>query len=431
MLNKIKTKMPLLNMRKSLVEDPSMRMAIAIIAALLLWVVVVTFIQPNTDKTIDNVPVNFTYDSGAYTEEGLSIINDPSATVSIKVSGDGSVIGSLTKEDFIVYPDYSSVDSAGERSLKLLVKAASTSLTGVTVEITSATTSVDVVFDTVEEKTISIKLSAQDLEIADGYVLVKTEATPSQVVITGPTTELANITEVIATYTLEEELHETTTVEVTLQFFDDDGIEVEFVYVEPDIWETDVKLSVYKQVELPVSVRFINTPDDFDSSILKYSFSHATLNVMGNESDVDSLSEIAVGAIDLSTFALDKIYEMPIELPSGIELQDNISVITVSFDCSAMSTTTLNISNENVLVKNLPDSYQLEVETTRIMNVVLCGPTEAIEALAAGSVVATIDMDDFSIAVGSQTISVTISVPSNNQIFAIGSYTVQCKIESN
>ena len=38
----------------------------------------------------------------------------------------------------------------------------------------------------------------------------------------------------------------------------------------------------------------------------------------------------SIGTIDLSTFTLNKVYELPIELPSDIYLLDNISTITLS-----------------------------------------------------------------------------------------------------
>ena len=42
-----------------------------------------------------------------------------------------------------------------------------------------------------------------------------------------------------------------------------------------------------------------------------------------------------------------------------------------------------------------------------------------------------IDADDFSVAIGQQNIACRLYVPANSKIFALGSYMVQCKIESN
>ena len=180
-----------------------------------------------------------------------------------------------------------------------------------------------------------------------------------------------------------------------------------------------------------MEVSFINAPRDFDSSVLAYTLSKKTLNVAGPESQIDRLSALSVGTIDLSTFALDKVYEMPIELPTGIHLLDNLSSITVSFDSSKLETKTLNLPSSCVQVVNLSSSYQLTVETERLMNVTLCGPAGSLETLTPEQVVIEIDADDFSVAIGQQNIACRLYVPANGKIFALGSYMVQCKIESN
>lgn len=367
--------------RTSFMDDTRVRFVIAVLSAMFVWLLVVTVIVPDSDMIIDNVPVNFSYDATQYTSLGYSIMNDPSATVSIKVTGDRTVIGSLTKEDFVVYPDYSTILSSGETTLKLLVKSISASSSAYTVEISSANNTVEVVFDTVETISVPITLSGSGITIEDGYVLVKTTQSQDEVEFTGPTSELNQISKVVAEYTVEEALSENTTVAAQLSFLDEDGKEVEFIYVEPEDTEINVSLSINKYAELPITVSFINTPDNFDDSVLDYSFNHETLTVSGDAKTIDSMKEISVGTIDLSTFALDKIYELEVSLPSGIIQQNNINVITVSFDCSDMATKTLNVSSDNVVVKNLPDNYQLSVEADRIMNVVLCGPADAIEEL--------------------------------------------------
>ena len=215
-----------------------------------------------------------------------------------------------------------------------------------------------------------------------------------------------------------------------LRFYSATGQEIDFEYVTMDHGAVDVTLTVYKTAQLPINVRFVNTPPNFDDSVLIYSLSQTALRVAGPAATVDNLTELAVGTIDLSTFALDKVYEMPITLPSGIVSLDNVDTVTVSFNCSAMATKTLNVPAENVEVINLPSTYQLAVESDRLMNVTLCGPAAVLEGLTADQVVARIDADDFAVALGQQNIACSIYVPADGRVFALGSYTIQCEISS-
>ncbi len=417
--------------KKQLLDDRRVRIILSGLLAVICWLIVTMIIQPNTDKSFYGVPVNFTYDSNKYTTQGLSIVNDPEYNVTLKVVGNGSVIGGLTKEDFVVYPDYSSVKGAGDSKLKLKVICTSEAASSVSVTITPSSTTVQVRFDTVEEKKVPINIVTKDLTTADGYTLYKTTSSPGEVTLSGPTSELETVTQAIAQVSLDGDLSETTTVTSNLVFADAEGNPVTFTYVTPDQETTDVTLTVYKLAELPLTVGFVNEPDGFDESVLKYSLSQNTLQVAGPASVVDTLTELSVGNIDLSTFALDKVYELPIQLPNGLVSQENLTSVTVSFDTSALTTKTLNLNADSVQVIHLPSTYQLTVKSTRILNVTLCGPADVLDGITSDSVIAQIDADDFSVAAGQQTIAVSIYVPASNQVFAIGTYTVLCQIESS
>ena len=417
--------------KRDWLSDRRIRLLLAVVGAIVAWMAVTIVVQPGTTKTLSNVPVDFTYDSSAYTSRGLSIVSAPEKFVNLKLSGDGYTIGGLQASDFVVYPDWSSVRGSGEKTLRLQVRSQSSLLTGVSVSIDGGDNTVDVVFDVVEEKTLPITVTTNYLTIADGYILYGTDVSKETVTLSGPSTELSQVETCTAEVAHKGGLTEPVTLNTALRFYTRSGSEVKFEYTTLDEESVDVTLQVYKVATLPVDVNFINAPRDFDSSVLSYALSKKTLNVAGPESQINKLSALSVGTIDLSTFALNKVYEMPIELPTGIHLLDNLENITVSFDSSKLETKTLNLPASCVQVINLPASYQLTVETERLMNVTLCGPVGSLEALTPEQVVIEIDADDFSVAIGQQNIACRLYVPANGKIFALGSYVVQCKIESN
>ena len=416
--------------KRSLLSDRRVRLLLSLLGAVIAWMAVTIVVQPGTTTTIYNVPVDFTYDSSAYTSRGLSIVDAEEKTVNLKLSGDGYTIGSLSANDFVVYPDWSSVRDSGEKTLRLQVRSQSTLLTGVAVSIDGSNT-VDVVFDVVEEKTLPIQVTTNYLKIADGYILYGTEVSKETVTLSGPSTELSKVETCTAEVTYSGELDSSVTLATPLRFYTSGGTEVNFEYTELEESSVDVTLQVYKMATLPVNVSFINAPRDFDESVLVYELSRKQLKVAGPAEKIDALSTLSIGTIDLSTFTLNKVYELPIELPSDIYLLDNISTITLSFDCSGLETKTMNLPSSCVQVVNLPSTYQLTVETERLMNVTLCGPKAALETLTPEQVVVEIDAEDFSVATGQQNIACRLYVPSNGRIFALGSYVLQCRIESN
>ena len=283
----------------------------------------------------------------------------------------------------------------------------------------------------VEEKTLPVTTTTNYLTISDGYILYSTEVSKETVTLSGPSSELDKVATCTAEVTYTGELDSSVTLETPLRFYTSGGTEVKFEYTELEESTVDVTLQVYKMATLPVNVTFINAPRGFDNSVLVYALSRQQLKVAGPAEKIDALSTLSIGTIDLSTFSLNKTYEMPIDLPSDIYLLDNISSITVSFDCSNLETKTLNLPSSCVQVVNLPSTYQLTVETDRLMNVILCGPKGAMETLTPEQVVIEIDAEDFSVATGQQNIACRLYVPSNGKIFALGSYVLQCRIDSN
>ena len=417
---------------RSILEDRRVRLVLSALLAVALWVVITTVVQPGTAITLSGVPVDYNYDASVYTSRGLSIVQAPSKTVNLTVSGDGYTIGQLRAEDFVVYPDCSSVRSSGTKTLQLRVRCVNSAVAGnISVSIANTDSTVDIVFDVVEEKTLPVQVNTRYLTIEDGYILYSTAASNETVTLTGPSSELADVASCTAEVSYNDPLNDSVTVDTHLRFYNESGHELTFDYVTLDHDTVEVTLTVYKTAQLPVNVRFVNTPPNFDDSVLIYSLSQTELRVAGPADVVDNLSELAVGTIDLSTFALDKVYEMPITLPSGLVSLDNVDTVTVSFNCSAMATKTLNIPAENIEVINLPSTYQLTVESDRLMNVTLCGPASVLESLTADQVVAQIDADDFAVSLGQQNIACSIYVPADGRIFVLGSYTVPCRIESN
>ena len=95
--------------KKNILDDRRIRLALSVLGAIVAWMVVTIIVQPGTTNTIYNVPVDYTYDSAAYTSRGLSIVSAQDKTVNLKISGDGYTIGGLTASDLWstrIFPAY-------------------------------------------------------------------------------------------------------------------------------------------------------------------------------------------------------------------------------------------------------------------------------------------------------------------------------------
>ena len=215
--NKTNGAKPAVRKKKNLLDDRRVRLALSVLGAIVAWMVVTIIVQPGTTNTIYNVPVDYTYDSAAYTSRGLSIVSAEDKTVNLKLSGDGYTIGGLSASDFVVYPDWSSVRDSGEKTLRLLVRGANGLLNGVTVTMEGSDNTVDVVFDVVEEKTLPVTATTNYLRIADGYILYSTEVSKETVTLSGPSSELSKVATCTAEASYSSELTESVTLNTPLR----------------------------------------------------------------------------------------------------------------------------------------------------------------------------------------------------------------------
>ncbi len=412
---------------KSLLDDRRVTIPLSLLIALTLWMVVTLVINPNSNQPLSNVPVDFTYNATTYTNQQLDIVNNPDVKVKLQLSGNGYEVAKAQASDFIVYPDYSMVTGAGEVELPLRVKLRNTSL-NVNATVVSPER-VTVVFDQVEEKDFKITVEANNLTIADGYIMQGTVASPTSVTVRGPASEVDKIASVVARIQPSsdlEDMSESKLKTVELLPLDANGNVLQLQYATMDTTMAEVTINIYQTKELPLKINFINEPENFDESSLKYTLSQQTMVVSGTPETLANLSELAVSDFDLASFELDKSYSLTVNLPRGVESKDNVKTITLSFDTSNMTKRTINVSEIRTI--NAPDNYDVSVNTKRITNVTLIGPKEELEKLSPSSVVATVDVSQSQVVTGTENLSATISVPSSSTIFAVGSYSVECSI---
>lgn len=412
---------------KTIWDDRRITIPLSLLIALVLWMVVTLFINPNSTQLLSGVPVDFNYNSSVYINQQLDIVNNPQQKVTLRLSGDGYQVTKAKAEDFQVYPDYSMVTSAGEVELALRVRVLNSNL-NITASVVNPER-VSVVFDKVEEKTFKVEVQTQNLTVADGYVLQGTVASPTTVTVQGPVSEVDQIQSIVARIEPSadlENMSETKIKTVELLPLDEAGNPLELQYTTLDNTMAEVTLTIYQTKELPLKINFINTPDGFDVDSLQYTLSQDSLVVSGMPETLANLTELAVSDFDLSSFTMGHSYSLNVNLPKGVESKSNIKTITLSFDSSNLATRTLNVTNIRTI--NVPANYQVEIQDERIENVTLIGPKDVIESLSPSSVVATVDMSQSQVVTGTENLSVSISVPSANTVFAQGSYLAECSI---
>ena len=370
--------------RKSLMDNRVVSILMALACGLATWLVVTIYIDPQGSTTIRDVPINYANSATTYTNQGLDIVERPDINgVTVRVEGNITSIGKMTSSDIMVYPSYSGVSGAGKVTLRLQARVTNTTDFPGDIECTvESPDTIDVVFDEVSEKTFPVTVDASAVPISNGYMLNKTTAVPAEITLRGPTSELDQVSSIVAPVQIDGELADTTTVPATLQLRDEVGNVFTPQYISMESDSANVTLTVYQVRELPLKVDFIGTPNGFDVESLHYSLSQQTLRVAGPARTISTLESLTVSDFDLAReFEPGRDYQRLIELPASIVSLDGVTNVTLDFDTSEMGSTKLNVSNIRAI--NVPSNYELQILSSLVSGVTLYGPADEIEKLNA------------------------------------------------
>ena len=400
---------------------------IAFLVAVAAWLVVTMNYDKNTSTEM-TAYVNFNYNTAAYDALGVEIVNQPQKQVTVKFSGSGITLGQIHADDFVVYPDYSSVRGSGETTLNLIVEMVGSQFASVQPTIVDSDRTVDVVFATVDEKTMTVTIDSQEVQPAQGYILNRMVANPVEVTVRGAEEEVAKIDKIVAHVPPQEQpLNATVTVDAPLEAQDADGNPLDLEYTSLSAYTAEVILQIYQVKELPLTINFINVPTGFDISSLSYHLDQETLLVAGPEKTLSGLTEISVASFDLSTFQLGKSYPLALQLPTGLISQEGITAVNLTFETEGLAEKTVDVSN--IRVVNSAVEGSVTIVTNKIRSVTLIGPEEELEQISSTQVEAQILGEDINVTGGQQNIPVQIVVPSSFRIFAVGNYTATVQVD--
>lgn len=395
-------------------------MILSFLMAVAIWLVVVTFFSTDARTTIKDVPVDIDYNS-SYLNLELEIIEQSIETVDVTVVGPRDVVGSLTKDDIVVYPNINNVKMAGRYELSLNAVKKS-GIKDYQIESLS-NYQVAVRFDHLTEKAFKIDVDVSNLIIPEDLMFDKVTVTPDSIVVKGPENTVNKINKVVATVQ-QQELGQTAVLPAELIIYDENDVQLDATYISYDVEEINITVPVLKEITVPVVIDYTNVPAGFDVSKLNVALSQQEISLAVPSRSADNINQFVVGYIDLGTLETDKPYVFDINLPAGYRNIKDVRQISATI--SGENLVSKSVSVKEIKVINAGEQT-VEVLTDIINHVEIVGPESVVEELTADSVIAQLDMAQVSLAQGQQTVEVEMIIPSTNAAFVRGTYYVTIK----
>ncbi|MEG2929851.1 MAG: CdaR family protein [Oscillospiraceae bacterium] len=406
---------------KRLLSSNKMTFFISFIVAAIMWSMVVTQVSTDIPRTIKGVPININYNQTSYKSLGLEIIETDLEKVDVVVSGPRSVVGSLTADDIVVYPNFANVDDTGKYGLPLTA-AKTSSIKDFKIEDLSRN-QISIRFDRLIEKQFSITMDISSLVIPGEYMVGTIYTTPEVISVKGPENTVNTIDKVIATVA-QETLSQSVVLPAIIKAYDVNGAEIDETYLTMNADNITITVPVLKEVDLPIKVEFINVPQGFDTDTLHMSLSQSKIHLAVPSKTANNLNEFVAGYIDLKTLKTDTPYVFDVKVPSGYKNMKDLEKVSATVSSANLVTRTVAVSEIKLINKGEQD---VEVLTQIINNVQIVGEEEVVEALSSGSVIAQIDLARVALAKGQQTVEVEIIIPSTGAAYVRGAYTATIK----
>ena len=404
---------------KRLLLNRRFQILLSVVLAFIFWLLIMINENPIIQRSFADMTVNVNLENTIASENGMSIIGDISSQkFTVIARGPTYLISSLKNEDFNIYASAASIDAPGEYNLEVVATPTATK-TGLEILSVSPKT-VKISFDYIDTKEFTIKAVAEGVTAKQGLIAenaVVSGAEKDTITITGPRTVLNQIHSVVATTKVDKTLAVSETFDAEIKLFNEENREVSIENLTLSQNAVKVTVPISKKKTVPVEVVFTNLPKDFDQKSLSYSIDYEKVTVIGTPETVDKTDKITLSAIDISQISKSsKSFDVSAKLPDGVRLLDNIEHFTVKFNVN-------NYSEKYVAVSKFEFTglgNGLSAKCSKINNVKVCGPRNAVYYLANKEVYAVVDLTDKK--QGEHTVPVLICFKEDDRIWAVGSY---------
>lgn len=401
---------------------------IAFIISVLISIGIWTYMSLNSSNdttfTISNVPIQMEL-SESSRNLGLQIFMDGAQTASVTVTGNRTILGSVTEADFTVTAAASSVNSSGNFTLP--VSVAKTNSSSNFQILDSTPSNVSVMVDYLQESTFPIHDEIL-FGVADGYYGA-TSLPYSTISVSGPQTEVKKIKKVAAVGDAGEKLTETTDVETSIVLYDENDNVISQKLLTMSVRTFTATVSVLVEKEVNVEAGYVNKPSGLDLTDL-IEISPSKLLIAGTEEVMKKLNSVKTEEIDFSTLS-DRVVTFDAQtiiIPEECKNISNNATARIKIDLSDMTKKSFDV--DQFKVEGLPGNYKAEV-TSKSIAVTVVGPKSQIEDLDASKITATISASGSTLKTGSVEMPVTFRFEGANSCWAYGSYTANLNISKN
>lgn len=399
---------------------------ISIFIAFMIWLFTVMVNDNSGAVTIYHVPITCDVRNTQAEQLSLDVVDIEPKTVAVTIRGPKYKIGLISNKDIVVSPvSMINVTNEGKYDIELISSLKSPKRDVYIDEIEPQFASFS--FDSISTKTVTLIADTPNIKVDSGYVSDSAVCQPEKLLVSGPKQTIDKLDHVKLVVDASTNLNTSKTFEATPKFMSIDGFEMDanaFKYNE-DI-KFIVNVPVYKEKQIPLKFMYKNSSNHFNTDLLHAIISPEYINIAGAPDVIDAINELNIGYIDMRELDIGKSFIFNVKVPAGCKNIDRIDAATLSFDYSNWKARIFSVSD--VKLSNVPNDYDVTINSSVIKDVKFIGFADAIDNLNASDITATVDLTNVSIKEGKQIVPVVVETVNKDGVWAVGEY--KCSITS-
>lgn len=396
-------------------------MIISLLAAILLWVYVVTIVNPEGDTLISGIPVSFSGEEVLREDQKLVITEGKDLTVTAHFSGKNSDLKKLEQDqaEIVAVVDVSKVRSAKEYTLSYeLTLPNEVQQSAITIYDRSPRT-VTITVQRLVSKSVEVVGDFSGVEIAEGYMLDSREFDYETVTVEGPE-EVVNSISCAQVTMNRTNLDKSVTETLQYTLLDANGEPVDTSMLTTDVDEIEVRLNVVKHKSVPLDVEFIDG-GGATSRDVSYEIEPTSITLSGDSTVLDAINKIVLGNIDLALMQNNtEVMTFPIVIPDGAQNVSGEEQATVTVRIKNKRTAVIRATN--IAFINTPEGYTPS-SVTQLVQVTVRASEADIDKITSSSLRVVADMSGCTQA-GTYQVPVTIYIDGYPDAGVIGEYSI-------
>lgn len=385
---------------------------LSVLAAIVLWLIVVNIDDAVTSTKIRNVKVNM-LNMEALTSKGqMCRVEEDTDVVDITVYARRSVLSKLSASDFVATADMQKnlrYDSMVKIEVAYVGSMSSSSIQKM------ETSRTNVIVNIEESVTEQFKVSVE----TEGYPssgLVKGSAIPEQtlVEITGPVSVVKRISKVLAKVNITG-ITGTQVRICKLQLLDSDGDEIDGTYLEYIGKDTDFEVTVTTLNKKLVGISFdISKAAPEGHGLVAVSYKPETVTIAGVKSEISAIYNLNIPPEALNpnreTGRIEQTVDISKYLPEGIIIpEEDEQEIVVTMDIQPLVTNIYSFQPGKIQYLNIQEGLAIDGESIVPLEIPISALAQNLSVFVMDNVTISVDLSECRRA-GSYTVPVNIRV---------------------